>query len=157
MKKDDKIAQLLKEHGKQPPPSLDFTEMVMAQIKEETTAELDVVRTFVSAQKEDFIHSPSFTFESELFEKIAEQNTKAKVRPVFSQKSLIGMIVSVVLVSIIYAFFAQNTDSQYFDYRIFNQMFERSNSTFIVLTAIIVGGGMYVFDYLLRERLTFKL
>lgn len=156
MKRDEKIAKLLKEHGKQSPPSVDFTDMVMAQITEAFVSDLDVIRTVVSSQKEELIQSPSLAFEAELFEKIAQQNTKAKVRPIFSHKSLFGMLASVFLISTIYTVFVQNTDSQYFDYEIFYSVFQNSTSVFIIITAIIIGGGMYIFDYLLREKFSLK-
>jgi len=156
MKKDDKIAKLLKEHGKQRPPSVDFTEMVMMQIQEETIVETDAIHTLISSQKEALSHSPSLSFEAELFEKIAQQNTKAKVRPVFPQKGLIGIAASVFLLSANYTFFMQSFDNQYFDYDIFSRVLQSSTSAFIIATAIIVGGGMYVLDYFLREKLALK-
>ncbi len=157
MKKDDKIAKLLKQHGKQSPPSLDFTEMVMAQIKEETADELDFVRTLISKQKEELIQSPSLAFENELFEKIAQQNTKAKVSPVFSPKVLIGGIVSIVLISTLYSFFVQSADYQLFNYEQYNKLIQKITSAFIIVCTIIVGGGVYIFDYFLREKLLMKM
>ena len=154
MKKDDKIAKLLKRHGKQSPPSLDFTEMVMAQIKEETADELDIVRTLISKQKEELIQSPSFAFEKELLEKIAQQNTKAKVSPVFSPRILVGVIVSIVLLSIFYTLFGQSADYQLFEYDKYFQVFQSLTSVFTIVYAIIVGGGMYILDHFLRERLS---
>lgn len=154
MKKDDKIAKLLKQHGKQSPPSLDFTEMVMAQIKEETADELDLVRTLISKQKEELTQTPSLAFEKELFEKIARQNSKAKVSPVFAPKFLIGVIASILLLSTLYTLFIQSVDYQLFDYKNYFNLFQNMTSFFIIITAIIVGGGMYIFDYFLRERLS---
>ncbi len=156
MKKDDKIAKILKEHGKQTPPSIDFTEMVMAQLTEAPELASDAVRTLLNNQKEELIQSPSFNFEAELFEKIAKQNTKAKVHPVFSQRSLIIALVASVITSLANMFFAQKSDSQFFEYEKYFQLLQGSTSASIVITAIIIGGGMYVLDYFLRENLSIK-